>query len=178
LRLEEERLKKRRFVFYLGIPILLILISGSIGRSMGWNQAMEKQTKEQKLSDTFTEKEVISFLTAFYTFDHSGDNFTKYQPFLTRKKAEKEEALLERQDTRPKQVGYAQYQSSQNYVRILNEHSIVVFSFVKLTLDLLNNEGEVSAKDIESQLTLKIHYIYDKKAHRYRINSWKSMDTE
>lgn len=94
-------MKKWKVWLYLGTSFLLVVIAGSIGQSIGWNKSMEKQEKEQKLSDYFSEKAIDDFLIAFYTFDYTGDNFANYQSFLTIEKAIEEQVLLEELDTKP-----------------------------------------------------------------------------
>lgn len=68
-----------------------------------------------------------------------------------------------------------QYQSSQNYIQIVNERSIESISFVNLTMDLLNNEGQVVTSDIENQIVLKVHYVFDEETKNYLIDSWEQL---
>ncbi|MGX7197733.1 hypothetical protein [Enterococcus olivae] len=168
-------MKKWRIGLYLGISFLLIIIAGSIGQSIGWNKSIEKQEKEQKLSDSFSDQYINDFLTVFYTFDYSGDNFADYRSFLTRDKAKKEQRLLETMDTKPQQFGHVQFKTSQNYIQLVNAQSIETISFVDLTMDLLNNEGQVVTRDIENQIVLKIHYVFDEEANSYLIDAWEQL---
>lgn len=169
--------KYRYALIILGIATIMF-ISISIGKNIGINKAskeyqleIDQLTAEQK--NEFKVKKINDFLTEYYTFDHTGDNYVKYEDMLTPTFQSQQNKQLQeaKKSTAPQNFGHSKFNKSQNFVRVINKDKVEVISMVTHSLDLLNAAGDIVTKDIKNTVTVKLHYVRDEKTKEFKINN-------
>ncbi|MBF8807517.1 MAG: hypothetical protein IC227_02875 [Enterococcus lacertideformus] len=128
-------------------------------------------------SDYFSEQQVNEFLNAFFTFKNYGENYSRYEIFLSQQAKKREEKRRDQGNFLPQFFGNSVFLSSENYIRIVNEYQIEVICYVIRQIDSLNQEGKIVAKNIEKEVMLKLYYTFEETDSHFLIESYEQLDS-
>lgn len=168
-------MRHKKIFVLVGLFFFSTSVMISIGRSFekrAYLQGMVDDPLVEPLKDT----QVNKFLTSFFSFKTSGENYSNYEIFLTEKAKEKEKLKINQGKSTPRFFSNSVFLNSKNYIRKDSDRRFEIISEIKRKIDLVNQEGDVVQRNIEKMVMFKIIYLYDEANTDFLVDSYKVLE--